>query len=123
MGEGLGGEGAKLSRNASYSSLVFTQRQNADEGGSLSSGPHPGPLPKGEGETHGFLVTLCVDRTRPGDCDPRVSSTTTRFSRRYIVNRLPSVVPCSSSTCAGLPFRIATSSAVVNWHQSPVPRL
>src|ERR1700692_2093279 len=71
----------------------------------------------------GFLLILCVERTRPGDCDPRESSTTTRFSRRYIVNRLPSVFPCSaSSTCAGLPFSTATSSAAVYWHQSPVPR-
>src|SRR5580765_7246743 len=84
--------------------------------------PHVSYGTNGTNGTYGFVI-LGVECTRPGACEPRVSSTVTRFSRRYIVTRLPSVVPCSaSSTCAGLPVSTATSSAVVYWHHSPVPR-
>src|SRR5689334_12340222 len=71
----------------------------------------------------GFL-TLCVERTRPGESGPRASSAVTLPSRTESVKRPPCELPCStSSTRAGLPFRTATSFALVYSTQSPVPFL
>src|SRR5215203_1978462 len=71
----------------------------------------------------GFRI-LWVERTRPGESGPRASSAVTLPSRTESVKRLPSVLPCStSSTRAGLPFRIAISFAAVYSTQSPVPFL